>query len=221
MVYLPAQPLESHSCKDPFAQPQPVGEAMFYHFNTLSSLLRYFTSAKCKLLNADFPHPYCFAAICASQHWKPELFTSLLGMDVVGSGASVLAFVGIALQSTKAVFQVVSAIKNGSAKVKHLLSATEDLANVLQQIECSLNASNIGQDLDTREIHRLVAKCASDLSAIATDVKRLREIPSEAGIRKGFKRVKIMLKKDEFAEMSTIVSHHFHAIQMQMSLLHR
>lgn len=51
-------------------------------------------------------------------------------MEVVGSGASLLAFITLALQFTKTVYKTVCSIRDGPKEVQNLASAL-DLQNIL------------------------------------------------------------------------------------------
>lgn len=82
-------------------------------------------------------------------------------MEAIGSGASLLAFITLALQSPKHVYKTVSSIRDGPKEVQNLASALADLQNALQQLS---DARILGQQNTPRgpsELGRLVGECKS------------------------------------------------------------
>jgi hypothetical protein len=82
-------------------------------------------------------------------------------MDGVSAGASGLAFVGIALQSIKAIYQIISSIKTALQQTTSLASAIKDLEVVLTQF--SKCRTSTYPSTNVREITDVVEACKKDV----------------------------------------------------------
>jgi hypothetical protein len=63
-------------------------------------------------------------------------------MEAVGAGASVLAFVGVALQGTKSLYNAIASYKNATKETAALVSAVGNLQIILTQLrDCTALAN--------------------------------------------------------------------------------
>lgn len=140
-------------------------------------------------------------------------------MEAISGGASVLAFIGIALKSTESVYKTISGIQDAPEKVQRLSSATEDLQSILRQLSSLFEPPNAAQSFDAFE--SAIKKCESDLAFLS---KKLSTLQNTAGDRKwktAWKRIKAMLEKEDVQEMWTTVHHHVTVLGVYLGLLQR
>lgn len=138
-------------------------------------------------------------------------------MEAVASGASVLAFIAIALKSTKAVYQIVSGIKDGPAQVQRLASTLQGLLGTLEQLSKSKAFTESDSGLDLVEIEWLVKRCSEDMISFDGKLKRLGT-SSTRGLGNVWKKVKIVLQEKDLEHMWTVVQGHFDILGARLSL---
>lgn len=96
-------------------------------------------------------------------------------MDPTSGGASVIAFVTLALQSTKTLYQAISAIKRAPKWVKDTASSIKDLSLVLEQLEnTQAITQNNSNGLDLTAIESTMKKCVDDITRFEEDLKKLQ-----------------------------------------------
>lgn len=139
-------------------------------------------------------------------------------MEAVASGASVLAFIVIALKSTKAVHQAVSSIKDGPKQVQQLASTLQGLEGTLEQLSRSRAFTESDSGLDLVEIEKLVKRCSEDMTSFDGKLKRLQISSSTRELGNVWKRIKIMLQEKDLEHMWTVVHGHFDILGGQLSL---
>ncbi|KAK0638377.1 hypothetical protein DIS24_g9902 [Lasiodiplodia hormozganensis] len=138
-------------------------------------------------------------------------------MDAISGGASVLAFIGLALKSTESVYKTISGIRDAPEKVQRLSSAVADLQSVLRQLSGLFEPPNAAQSFD--EFESAIRKCETDLAFLS---KKLSTLQNTAGDRKwkaAWKRIKAILEKEDMQEMWTTVHHHVTVLGVYLGLL--
>ena len=140
-------------------------------------------------------------------------------MDVVSSGAGMLAFIGVAFQSTKSIYNVISAIRNGTEETLQLASAVEDMERTLEQLARMPQLSAVDEQQDFTELERLVRKCSTDLSKVSDRLEKMHPDPGESAVGKAWYRIKVLLKKEDILQMQTIFHHHLTILGLQLAIL--
>jgi hypothetical protein len=133
-------------------------------------------------------------------------------MEGVSGAASVVAVIVFALSCTKTIHDTISRIKNGPKNIAETTSALEDLWKTLEQIR-GLDAEFISVNANLRNV---VQKCAADLKECENKIGCLRILPSNKIMGKVLKRVKTMLKQDDFQEMWRKIKWHVSALSLQL-----
>ncbi|KAK4151850.1 peroxisomal NADH pyrophosphatase NUDT12 [Chaetomidium leptoderma] len=138
-------------------------------------------------------------------------------MDPVSAGASVLAFVGLAFKSANVIHQVLSAVKDGSQSLGHLVSDIAQLQDILERLS-SLEAESIDEG-SAKALVSMAKRCADDVGDIESKLRRLRIPPTERRVGKLWKRLVIAVSEKDLAHMQGLVRGHFMMLSVQLGLL--
>lgn len=136
-------------------------------------------------------------------------------MDGVSGAASIVAVIGFALSSTKIVHDTISGIKDGPNAILQTNSALEDLRKILEQIE----ALDAGLTSINANLQNVIRKCATELKAFENKIGCLRILPTDKKLGKAWKRVKTMIKQDDFQNMWHVINRHVSALGLQLQLI--
>jgi Fungal N-terminal domain of STAND proteins len=140
-------------------------------------------------------------------------------MDPISAGASVLAFVGVALSATKATYQVVSGIKNGPQQVLQIASAVQNLQSVLAQLSSCRAIREADAQTDLNSLTSLVQACIRDLSGYEESLKSLRIFANEKKTGKALKWLKSFLREKDLLRMKEDISRYVADLGIQLHLL--
>lgn len=127
-------------------------------------------------------------------------------MEAISGGASVLAFIGIALKSTETVYKTISGIRDAPEKVQRLSPAVADLQSILRQLSGFFEPPNAAQSFD--EFESTIRKCEIDLTFLSKKLSSLQKTASDRKLRAAWKRIRAILEKEDMQEMWTTVHHH-------------
>jgi|SRR3569833_1306463 len=136
-------------------------------------------------------------------------------MEAVGAGASVLAFIGIALQSAKFIHDVFSAVKDGPENVKRAAYNVEQLQLTLERLS---RCRAIDSDVATRD---QVSKCTSDMETIAQKLQKLAVSETEKRSGRLWKRLRAAYSDNDLSKISVVVRDHTSALHISLSILQR
>ena len=143
-------------------------------------------------------------------------------MDGVSAGASVLAFVAAAVQTSRAIYNIVLSIRSGSPDVQNLVSSASSLERALQQLLTLLDSHvqlNSSQHLGA--LNHAVRQCGADLDGICQQLWKLGNTDSINRAQKAWMAVKVAVKKDEIQRMSRLIQHHVSVLTLQVVILGR
>jgi hypothetical protein len=136
-------------------------------------------------------------------------------MEVVGVGASVLAFVVVGLKSAKAAYEALSAIKDGNTHVAQARSSVQGLQSTLERLSrCRLVAEQQDEGL-----LKTVKECADNMKAFAAQLSGL-DGPKH-GAERQWNKVKIFLKEDDMKRLSAAVVGNTAALNFYLQVLER
>jgi hypothetical protein len=138
-------------------------------------------------------------------------------MEPLSAGASVLAFLGLALKSAKAIHDVFSAIKDEPRNVGDLMDELTQLKSILER----LLQIQVGQASDTGMIDLLVPmkKCAEDVANFSLKLQclKLSGVDSKAG--RLWRRIKAAITEKDLEKMRDISRGHVLMLNFQLSIL--
>ena len=133
-------------------------------------------------------------------------------MEVLGGVTSIITVVTLALQSTKAIFEVATSISQGSDDIDRLVRATSNLEKLLHVIKelaehaQSTNSVVEGKLLD--ELTHLVDQCANAIREISPKLVQLQKDSKDRGWKKAKKYARVYLDSKGVSEMWNTVNHY-------------
>ncbi len=137
---------------------------------------------------------------------------SNLIMDVLGGVASVITVVGLALQSTKVIYEVTSSISHGSDDINRLARATSNLEKLLEVTkrlaEHADSTNSVAEGKLLEELKPLVDQCANALCEISPKLIRLQKDSKDARWKKAKKYARLYLDTKGVAEIWNTVNHY-------------
>ncbi|OAL29584.1 hypothetical protein AYO22_01998 [Fonsecaea multimorphosa] len=138
-------------------------------------------------------------------------------MEPVSAGASVLAFVGIALQGTKSLYNVLSGFRHATRETASLVAAVGNLRNILIQLrDCRALAE---PNVDLQNVRNLLDACTQDIANFKKDLDKIQYDPTTPKIQKAWKRVRAALTEKQLTAMWHKLNHHCNVLQFQLNLL--
>jgi len=138
-------------------------------------------------------------------------------MEPVSAGASVLAFIGVALQSTKTLCQTISSFKNASQEIKSLISAVENLRMILTQLKGCRVLNEPGTDL--QNVTNLVNACNQDICRYESELKKFKVDPIDTKVNQAWKIMKAFVGEKDLQRIWRGLNHHCEVLGVQLNLL--
>lgn len=142
-------------------------------------------------------------------------------MDALGAVASVIAVTTVALQSSRTVYETISGIKNGPEEVKELASEVQQLCHILRQV------TEVSKNIDDRdatsisELQNVIDQCRQNLDDFQKQFNQFKVLSNERRWTKAWKRVKLVVKKEDFLRMWRTVSHYVNILGRHLDLIGR
>jgi Fungal N-terminal domain of STAND proteins len=143
-------------------------------------------------------------------------------MEAVSAGAGVLAFIAIALRSTKTIYETASIIRNGPAEIEHLASAVYRLQSVLTQLSKLPDVGLADSELDLERYNLfsiLLKTCNKDVSRFEQEFKKVQTTPEDKKAGIAWKKIKTILKETEFHRIRDVVNNHVTELGVQLSMI--
>ena len=134
-------------------------------------------------------------------------------MDGFSGAASVITVFGLALSSTREIYNIVSSIRSGPKTVQQMVSTVKDLSNLLQQLTGYTDRFYLAADLE-----ETVSKCARDLEAFKGDLAKLSTTDTNKVVRL-WKNVKVILKERDLEMMSARIQQHIIALSLRIQII--
>lgn len=135
------------------------------------------------------------------------------------AAASVLTFIAVALQSTKSIYEAVSAIKSGPQQVESLASAVRTLQSVLTQLSNCPAVKSADPETDLKVILSLIESCKCDVLRYEGELRKVRISPDDKKTGRAWKKFKTILQEKDFQRMWDGVNHHISALGFQLNIL--
>jgi hypothetical protein len=138
-------------------------------------------------------------------------------MDSVSTGAGVLTFIGLALQASKNIYEIVSAIKDAPDRVRSLSSAVKDLKIVLEQLQLCKALADPQTDIKHMTAH--VVKCHQDVQRYEAKIHKIRRNSTDGKLTKNWKRLQTFLLDKDVLQIQQEVVHHTNVLGAQLQIL--
>jgi len=103
-------------------------------------------------------------------------------MEPLSAGASVLAFVGIALDSTKSLYNIVSSFIHAGQETQSLVSAIDKLKRLLRQLQRCRALSEANTDV--RDLRNLLAEYNEDVAGFKRKLGNIMSTQQHPGYNK-------------------------------------
>ncbi|KAH8901395.1 hypothetical protein GQ53DRAFT_851020 [Thozetella sp. PMI_491] len=134
-------------------------------------------------------------------------------MDPVSGGASVLAFIGLALQSATTIYTFLNGISNGSESVVQAAFAVSTLQACLERIQQNPAAidSVSAQNVST------IQRCSDELGLFAARISKLQVKDTDTILRKTWKRTATVFKEKDLQKMVSIITNHSSTLNLWLS----
>lgn len=141
-------------------------------------------------------------------------------MEAVGSGASVVAFIGLAAQSAKSLYELFSAFKDGPEAVQRAATNIYLFQSVLDQLSRS-RAFAEGTPEVIVAVQEHVKKCNDEIDSITAKLKDLKISDHEKRSGILWKRVKFAFKEKGLGQMSDIIEYHTNLLTLRLNTVQR
>lgn len=134
-------------------------------------------------------------------------------MDPVSAGASVLAFITVALQSAKTISNFLAGIKDGPENVARAITFIAMLQGTLTQLaQCP--ASN-------QAILNYIKSCSEDLANVASKLSKFQLLNTDGSSRKALKRIRTTFHEKELDRIVTTMGTHSSILSLCLQYLER
>jgi hypothetical protein len=137
-------------------------------------------------------------------------------MDPLSLTAGIIAVVTAALQSTRVIKDVLGGIKDGPAHIHELTNLMDDLRGLLKQLR-DLGNRTRGGAFD--ELKALTSRCADDLQVFEAKISKLRNIPGDKRWAKVRKRLKAVIREEDFLSMAKNMDRYINVFSAQLGVM--
>ncbi|KAB5582935.1 hypothetical protein GE09DRAFT_948401 [Coniochaeta sp. 2T2.1] len=137
--------------------------------------------------------------------------------DPLSAGASVVAFLGVAWSSAKAIHEILSAVKDGPRNVQRLADDVKQLQDILGRISALLVGSAHNTDLD--ELATLSGRCQSDLADFASKLQSLHLTPNDRRMGNLWKRLRAAMGEKDLDRMRDVIGNYISVLNIRLTLL--
>ncbi|KAK3902849.1 hypothetical protein C8A05DRAFT_33423 [Staphylotrichum tortipilum] len=134
-------------------------------------------------------------------------------MDAISGGASVLAFITLAIQSAKTISVLLAGIKDAPDSVQCTAETVSMLQWALEQLAQCQQTS--GAALPQR-IEDQVKTCSHNLATFASTLGKLQTLDTDGRGRRVWKRVKAVFDEKELDKMTRIMAAHSSALSLSL-----
>jgi hypothetical protein len=138
-------------------------------------------------------------------------------MDALSAGASLLAFLGLALNSAKAIHDVLSAVKDGPRNIKSLTNEVAQLQSILERL--SHIQTGPANNADSIYLAGLVTRCATDVTSFESRLQRLDLSTDDRRIGRLWRRLKGIVNEKELEHIRDNIHAHMLALNLSLGIL--
>ena len=140
-------------------------------------------------------------------------------MEPISAGASVLAFVTLVVESTKALHNVLTGFRSATREVAALAAAVGNLQLLLIQFrDCKVFTE---ATIDLKNVRSLLDACNNDVTNFEKNLRKVQCGPTDTKLEQTWKNMKATLLEKSLNVMWNKTNHHCSVLQFQLNLLHR
>ncbi len=139
-------------------------------------------------------------------------------MEVIGGGASVIAFITLAIQPAKTISSLVAGIKDAPDNVRRTASTVLMLQRALEQLaQCrQMSGAAFPEGIEAQ-----IKICSDDLAGFASTLGKLRILDTDGRSRQAWKRVRTMFDEKELDRMTHIMAAHSSILSLSLQSTQR
>lgn len=134
-------------------------------------------------------------------------------MEAISGGASVLAFITLAIQSAKTVSTILAGIKDAPDDVRRTAETVSMLQWALEQLAQHGEASRVPLAEGIKDQLRI---CSENLEAYASKLAKLLALDTDGRGRRVWKRIKAVLDEKELDKMTEIMAAHASTLNLSL-----
>jgi len=138
-------------------------------------------------------------------------------MEAIGAASSILAILGAALASAKAINDVLSAVKDRPHDIQSLDGEVAQLQSILYRVHHLQNGLTASTDLSNLTTY--ASRCAAEVTAFEKKLKRLRLSDNDRRFGRLWRRLKAIVSENDLRRMQAIVNSHTLALNLELSLV--
>lgn len=138
-------------------------------------------------------------------------------MDPVSAGASILAFVVLALKSANTIYEVLSAIKDGPKVLRHLVGDIAQLQGILKRLS-RLEPRSVDNG-DAKALEAAARRCADDVKDMESRLQHLSIRPTDRRPGKLWKRLVTVVDERDLMRMQTVVRGNLTMLSLHLGVL--
>lgn len=136
------------------------------------------------------------------------------GMDALSAGAGAVAFITLALQSTKVLYTIISAIRDCPKHVKDLSHDVEQLQSILGRLaQCRAILQ------DDQSLAVLTRRCSDDISLFVCRLQKMQISPTEQRTGKIWKKLRAVMSEKDLDAMRFSIHGHVSSLSLQLSIV--
>lgn len=139
----------------------------------------------------------------------------------MGAVASIIAVSTAALQSSRVVYETISGIKNAPDEVKELASGVQQLCHLLRQVTEMSDKMDDRDATSISELQIVMDQCRQNLDRFQKKCDKLAISSTDGKLSMAWKRVKLVVKKEDFQRMWRTVSHYHNILGRHLDLIGR
>lgn len=135
-------------------------------------------------------------------------------MDALSAGAGAVAFITLALQSTKVLYTIISAIRDYPKHVKDLSHDIEQLQSILGRLaQCQAILQ------DDQSLTVLTRRCSDDISLFVCRLRKMQISPTEQCTGKIWKKLRAVMSEKDLDAMRFSIHGHVTSLGLQLSIV--
>jgi Fungal N-terminal domain of STAND proteins len=142
-------------------------------------------------------------------------------MEAIGAGASVIAFIGLAVQSTEATVSLVSSYREAQERVQRLTSAIQDLHHTFNTLSTLQDVTGDQEIPAIYDLKTLLKKYVEDVTRFNSKLKKRQRQAGRSKLDGIWRNLKVALKKDDFQELWALLLHHASVLGLQLDLIRK
>ncbi len=135
-------------------------------------------------------------------------------MDALSAGAGAVAFITLALQSTKVLYTIISAIRDCPKYVRDLGHDVEQLQSILDRLsQCQAILQN------DQSLTVLTRRCSDDILLYVSRLQKMQISPTEQRTGRIWKKLRAVISEKDLDAMRFSIHGHVSSLSLLLSIM--